>query len=66
METLNLTFKNRNNIELSARLDLPTGKPKAYALFAHCFSCSKNIKAAYHISHMPRNRNRAGSTQGSN
>lgn len=51
METLNLTFKNRNNMELSARLDLPNGKPKAYALFAHCFSCSKNIKAAYHISH---------------
>ena len=51
METLNLTFKNRNNMELSARLDLPTGKPKTYALFAHCFSCSKNIKAAYHISH---------------
>lgn len=51
METINITFKNRYNIELSARLDLPTGKPKAYALFAHCFSCSKNIKAAYHISH---------------
>ena len=51
METLNLTFNNRNNIELSARLDMPYGKPKAYALFAHCFSCSKNIKAAYHISH---------------
>jgi putative redox protein len=51
METINITFKNCNNIELSARLDLPSGKPKAYALFAHCFSCSKNIKAAYHISH---------------
>ena len=51
METKNLTFRNRNNIELSARLDLPSEKPKAYALFAHCFSCSKNIKAAYHISH---------------
>ena len=51
METKNLTFRNRSNIELSARLDLPSEKPKAYALFAHCFSCSKNIKAAYHISH---------------
>lgn len=51
METINITFKNRYNIELSARLDLPIGKPKTYALFAHCFSCSKNIKAAYHISH---------------
>ncbi len=50
METKHITFKNRNNISLSARLDIPSGKPKAYALFAHCFSCSKNIEAAYHIS----------------
>jgi putative redox protein len=26
------------------------GKPLAYALFAHCFTCSKNIKAIAHIS----------------
>ena len=36
---------------LSAILDLPLdGKPSAYALFAHCFTCSKNLKAVYHIS----------------
>jgi alpha/beta superfamily hydrolase len=36
---------------LSALLDLPLdGKPIAYALFAHCFTCSKDLKAAYHIS----------------
>ncbi len=35
---------------LSAILDLPLdGKPLAYALFAHCFTCSKNLKAVYHI-----------------
>lgn len=50
MDTLNISFRNRNNFELSARMDMPVGKPKAYAIFAHCFSCSKNIKAAYHIS----------------
>jgi len=36
---------------LSARLDLPPGgSPSAYALFAHCFTCSKNIRAAVNIS----------------
>jgi putative redox protein len=32
-------------------LDLPVdGEPIAYALFAHCFTCSKDLKAVYHIS----------------
>jgi len=36
---------------LSALLDRPVdGAPIAYALFAHCFTCSKDVKAAYHIS----------------
>lgn len=36
---------------LSALLDLPVdGAPIAYALFAHCFTCSKDLKALYHIS----------------
>ena len=36
---------------LAALLDLPVdGAPVAYALFAHCFTCSKDVKAAYHIS----------------
>ncbi len=36
---------------LSAILDLPVdGAPIAYAVFAHCFTCSKDLKAAYHIS----------------
>lgn len=32
--------------ELAARLDMPEGKPRACALFAHCFTCSKDIAAA--------------------
>jgi len=37
--------------KLSALLDLPVdGTPVAFALFAHCFTCSKNLKAVYHIS----------------
>jgi hypothetical protein len=34
--------------------DLPAdGKLVAYALFAHCFTCSKDLKAIYHISRTP-------------
>jgi len=32
--------------ELGARLDMPSDAPRAYALFAHCFTCSKDSKAA--------------------
>jgi len=53
-----ITFDNANNEKLSARLDLPLGKtPRAYALFAHCFTCSKNIKA---VSNISKALNRAG------
>lgn len=36
--------------QLAARLDLPQGSPRAYALFAHCFTCSKETLAAVRIS----------------
>ena len=36
--------------ELAARLDTPAGAPRAYALFAHCFTCSKDSKAAAYVS----------------
>jgi alpha/beta superfamily hydrolase len=46
-----LEFTNAAGQKLSARLDSPAeAKPSAYALFAHCFTCSKNIKAIGHIS----------------
>ena len=42
-----LRFNNRQNIKLSAILHEPNiGKPLAYALYAHCFTCTKSIKAA--------------------
>ncbi|RME67049.1 MAG: OsmC family protein [Alphaproteobacteria bacterium] len=34
---------------LAARLDRPAGGARAYALFAHCFTCTKDIHAARHI-----------------
>ncbi|WP_420317026.1 alpha/beta fold hydrolase [Ekhidna sp.] len=47
-----VTFKNSQGEELSGRIDFPLiGKPKAFVLFAHCFTCSKNLKSVDHISH---------------
>jgi uncharacterized OsmC-like protein/alpha/beta superfamily hydrolase len=51
MQLKKLEFKNKDGQTLAARLDLPVdGKPAAFALFAHCFTCSKNTKAIAHIS----------------
>jgi alpha/beta superfamily hydrolase len=51
MQFKNLEFTNKAGQTLSARIDLPANeKPLAYAIFAHCFTCSKNIKAISHIS----------------
>lgn len=49
MATERITFKGSLGEDLAARLDLPRGTPRAYALFAHCFSCSKDIFAATRI-----------------
>lgn len=43
-----LTFPGSQG-DLAARLDLPGASPKAYVLFAHCFTCSKDIFAASRI-----------------
>jgi putative redox protein len=45
-----LTFPGSSGEALAARLDKPAGSPRAYALFAHCFTCSKDIFAAARIS----------------
>jgi len=47
-----LYFENQQGERLVAWLDWPLdGKPRAYALFAHCFTCSKNLKSVARISH---------------
>lgn len=43
-------FPGAHGHALAARLDLPDGEPVAYALFAHCFTCSKDTFAAARIS----------------
>jgi putative redox protein len=45
-----VAFPNRQDQMLFGRIDLPlSGDPVAYALFAHCFTCSKNLRAVGHI-----------------
>ena len=50
MKTERIEFHNRQGQKLSARLDRPDGAARAYALFAHCFTCDKTAKAAVRIS----------------
>lgn len=45
-----ITFPGSQGSELAARLDLPSTHPRAIALFAHCFTCGKDIAAASRIS----------------
>ncbi len=49
MTTEKLTFPGHAGHDLAARLDLPSGPVLATALFAHCFTCSKDILAARRI-----------------
>ncbi len=44
-----ITFAGHDGNDLAARLDLPQGPHLATALFAHCFTCSKDIHAARRI-----------------
>ncbi len=49
MRTEKLEFDGHGGARLAARLDRPVGTPKAVALFAHCFTCGKDIAAARRI-----------------
>jgi putative redox protein len=42
-------FLGSDGFKLAAALDLPDGEPVAYALFAHCFTCGKDVLAARRI-----------------
>ncbi len=44
-----LTFEGASGATLAGRLDRPAGAVRAYALFAHCFTCTKDIFAAQRI-----------------
>lgn len=47
--TVKSSFPGHSGDQLAARLDIPAGPIRATALFAHCFTCSKDILAAKRI-----------------
>ena len=49
-KTEKVSFKGSQNHQIDARLEMPDGEIKAYAIFAHCFTCSKDVHAATRIS----------------
>ena len=44
-----LTFKGSQGFDLTAQIDFPDNEPKAFGLFAHCFTCNKNLRAVGNI-----------------
>jgi len=51
MKSQKIEFTGSQNEKLSARIDEPDeGMTKGAVLFAHCFTCSKNLRAVSHIS----------------
>jgi putative redox protein len=49
MQTERFTFTSAGGQRLAGRLDMPTGGSRGTALFAHCFSCGKDLLAAARI-----------------
>ncbi len=51
MRSQKVEFENTHGQNLIGQIDLPLiGSPRAFVLFAHCFTCSKNLKAVENIS----------------
>lgn len=49
MPSTRIEFTGSLGHSLAGRLDTPDGVPRAWAVFAHCFTCSKDTKAAAYI-----------------
>jgi len=49
MKSERVEFKGALGETLAGRIDKPDGESKACALFAHCFTCSKNLKAVGNV-----------------
>jgi uncharacterized OsmC-like protein/pimeloyl-ACP methyl ester carboxylesterase len=51
MNLQKVTFKNNEGVALIGRIELPADQqPHNFVLFAHCFSCTKNLLAVKNIS----------------
>ncbi|MEO9021991.1 MAG: bifunctional alpha/beta hydrolase/OsmC family protein [Ginsengibacter sp.] len=50
MNILKVAFKNKNEEQLAGRLELPPNRqPHNFVLFAHCFTCNKNLNVVRNI-----------------
>jgi uncharacterized OsmC-like protein/fermentation-respiration switch protein FrsA (DUF1100 family) len=49
MRSERVEFPGSRDAPLAGRLDMPDEEPRAFALFAHCFTCSKDVPAASRI-----------------
>jgi pimeloyl-ACP methyl ester carboxylesterase len=50
VKTEPVSFVNRAGYKMSGLLDLPSeGAPRAFVLFAHCFTCGKDLKPFAHL-----------------
>jgi len=50
MPSKTINFTNQSGLILAAKLELPDQTIKSYAIFAHCFTCNKNLSAVRNIS----------------
>jgi len=58
MRAEKIYFKNKEGLQLSGELQKPVGQRiKAYALFAHCFTCGKDLKAVRNLSNSLNQKN---------
>lgn len=56
MARVKASFKNQQGESLAGLLETPDAETRAYALFAHCFTCSKDIAAASRITRALANK----------
>lgn len=50
MAETTFTFASGSGSQLFGHLEPPEGTPRGWAIFAHCFTCGKDSRAAVHIS----------------
>jgi len=50
MKSQKVKFNNKEGVELAGKLELPLDKrPQQFAIFAHCFTCGKDLKSERNI-----------------
>jgi putative redox protein len=50
MPTQRVTFENHSGLSLAGIIDRPDGETRLTAVWAHCFTCTKDLKAAVKVS----------------